>query len=128
MAHLSEWKKKVLTNRQRHVMPLSKLQRSNPDNWFKLKVTNMQIKFCFCHFSRLMSLKIKLASITWHVLNSWADLSSASTSKCCFAFLDVFPWGKTLIFLSFFVCLKQRSTKSLSPELVNMFPCTTVSK
>lgn len=88
----------------------------------------MQIKFCFCHFSRLMSLKPKLASITWHVLNSLADLRSASTSKCCFPFLDVSPSGKSLIFLAFFVCLRQRSTERLSEELANMFQCTSVSK
>lgn len=121
-------KKESSYKRQRHVIPPSKLQRFNPDNCFNLKVTSMQIKFWFCHFSRLMSLKIKLASITWHVLNFLADLRSASTSKCCFPFLDVSPWGKTLIFPYFFVCLKQRSSKSLSEESVNMFKCTTVSK
>lgn len=111
------------------MIPSSNLQRFNPDNWLNLKVTNMQIKFCFCHFSRLMSLKPKLASITWHVLNSLADLRSASTSKCCFPFLDVSPSGKSLIFLAFF-CLFEtevhRKTVWRVSEYVSVYKCLKV--
>lgn len=91
----------------------------------------MEIKFCCHHFSRHRILKNNLSTIICHVLHSLSDLSVASTSKCCFLFLDLSPSGKSFIFSVYFclfVCLKQRSKESLSEELVNMFQCTNTSK
>lgn len=105
----------------------SNLRWLSSDNWFNLKLTVVEIRFCFSHLSRLRILKTKLARITCHDLQSLADLSLASASNCYFLFLHVSSSGKSLIFLFVFVCLKQRPTESLSEEFVNMFQCTSTS-
>jgi len=76
-----------------------------------------------------MSLKTKLASITWHVLNSLADLRSASTSECCFPYLDVSHSGKSLIFLAFFHLFEtevHRKSVWRVSEYVSVYKCLKV--